>query len=84
MNAKKISKILSEERKESAHKTHKRPAAKKAKGKAKQVDKVAKVMREFSKNALHSGSKKGPKVKSKAQALAIGYAEKRKAAKKKK
>jgi hypothetical protein len=45
--------------------------------------KVKKVMKEFSKGELHSGSKKGPVVKDKAQALAIGYAEKRKAAKKK-
>jgi len=37
------------------------------KGKAK----VQKVMHEFKKGSLHSGSKKGPKVKSKKQALAI-------------
>lgn len=40
--------------------------------------KVAKVMREFAKGKLHSGSKKGPKVKSKAQAIAIGLSEARK------
>lgn len=33
--------------------------------------KVAKVMREFKKGKLHSGSKKGPKVKSRKQAVAI-------------
>lgn len=33
--------------------------------------KVAKVMREYSKGKLHSGSKKGPVVKSRRQALAI-------------
>jgi len=45
--------------------------------------KVAKVMKELAHGALHSGSKKGPKVTNKAQALAIGYSEKRKANKKK-
>lgn len=44
------------------------------------VDKVAKTMKEFSAGELHSGSKTGPKVKSKKQALAIGYSEKRKQA----
>lgn len=33
--------------------------------------KVAKVMREYSKGKLHSGSKKGPVVKSRRQAQAI-------------
>ncbi len=46
--------------------------------KSKGQKKVAKVMREFSHGKLHSGSKKGPTVKSKAQALAIGYSEARK------
>ena len=44
--------------------------------------KIAKVMHEFKHGSLHSGSKKGPKVTNKAQALAIGYSEKRKASKK--
>ncbi len=48
------------------------------KGISKKVDKVAKVMKEFSKKELHSGSKKGPLVKSKAQAAAIGYSEQKK------
>ena len=47
-----------------------------AKGKV--AKKVSKVMREFSKGELHSGSKRGPLVKSKAQAAAIGYSEGRK------
>jgi Family of unknown function (DUF6496) len=46
--------------------------------------KVAKSMREFSAGKLHSGSKKGPVVKSKAQALAIGYSEARRGKKGKK
>lgn len=46
--------------------------------------KVTKVMSEFSKGKLHSGSKKGPMVTSRKQALAIGISEGKKAAKKKK
>ena len=47
-----------------------------AKGKEKR--KVKKVMKEFEAGELHSGSKTGPVVKDKAQALAIGYSEARK------
>jgi len=36
-------------------------------------------MTEFQDDTLHSGSKKGPKVKSRAQAIAIGLSEARKA-----
>lgn len=43
--------------------------------KGKEERKVSKVMKEYSKGDLHSGSKKGPVVKDKAQALAIGYSE---------
>lgn len=46
-------------------------------------DKMKKVMKEFSEGKLHSSSKNGPKVKSKAQALAIGYSEMKRAKKKK-
>jgi len=45
---------------------------------------IAATMREFKQGALHSGSKKGPKVKSRKQAIAIGLSEARAAAKKKK
>jgi len=38
-------------------------------------DKIAKVMREYKKGKLNSGSKKGPKVKSRAQAIAIALSE---------
>lgn len=41
--------------------------------------KVEKVMKEFKKGELHSGSKKGPLVKSPKQAIAIGLSEARKA-----
>jgi len=44
--------------------------------------KMKKVLKEFSSGELHSGSKKGPVVKDKSQALAIGYSEARKAKKK--
>jgi Family of unknown function (DUF6496) len=37
--------------------------------------KIKKVVKEYEKGELHSGSKKGPVVKNKAQALAIGYSE---------
>lgn len=45
--------------------------------------KVAKVMREFKKGKLHSGSKKGPKVTSRKQAVAIAMSEAGMAKKKK-
>lgn len=48
----------------------------KKKGKAQR--KMKKVMEEFSEGALHSGSKKGPIVKDRAQAIAIGMSETRK------
>jgi hypothetical protein len=39
--------------------------------------KVAAVMREYKKGTLRSGSKKGPKVKSRKQAVAIAMSEAR-------
>jgi len=44
--------------------------------------KVHVVMKEFSQGKLHSGSKKGPRVKSRKQAIAIGLSEARKAGEK--
>ncbi len=44
--------------------------------------KVAKVMREFKHGELHSGSKKGPVVHSRKQAIAIGMSEARRGKKK--
>jgi hypothetical protein len=41
--------------------------------------KFKKVLEEFSEKELHSGSKKGPLVKDKSQALAIAFSEDRKA-----
>ena len=46
--------------------------------------KVSKVMKEFKAGKLHSGSKKGPKVKSPKQAIAIALSEERKHTKTKK
>ncbi len=40
--------------------------------------KVHKVMHEFKHGSLHSGSKSGPKVKSRKQAIAIALSEARK------
>lgn len=45
----------------------------------KRKGKFEKVMHEFKENELHSGSKKGPKVKSKKQAEAIAFSEERRA-----
>jgi hypothetical protein len=42
------------------------------------VNKVQKSMHEFKHGQLHSGSKKGPLVKSRAQAIAIGLSEQKK------
>lgn len=50
-----------------------------AKKAAKKKSKVEVVMHEFKTGKLHSGSKKGPKVKSKKQAIAIALSEARKA-----
>lgn len=42
------------------------------------MNKVGKVMGEFKHGTLHSGSKRGPEVTSKGQALAIALSEARK------
>jgi hypothetical protein len=46
-----------------------------SKGKEKRKKKVEKVMGEFSHGTLHSGSKTGPKVTSRDQAIAISMSE---------
>ena len=48
------------------------------KKKTAQQKKVSKVMHEFKHGKLHSGSKKGPQVKSRKQAVAIALSEARK------
>lgn len=45
---------------------------------AKMAGKMSKVMHEFKKGELHSGSKKGPEVINRKQAIAIGMSEDRK------
>jgi hypothetical protein len=42
---------------------------------AKKTTKVEKVMKEYKSGKLHSGSKKGPVVKSRKQAVAIALSE---------
>lgn len=44
--------------------------------------KVEKVLHEYKEGELHSGSKKGPRVKSRKQAIAIALSEARKAGEK--
>ena len=44
----------------------------------KEKNKVHKVMKEYKEGKLHSGSKKGPKVSSRKQAVAIALSEARK------
>lgn len=46
--------------------------------------KIERVMSEYKAGTLHSGSKKGPVVKKKSQAIAISLSEQREADKKKK
>jgi ribosomal protein L7/L12 len=50
--------------------------------KHKMKNKEEKVMHEFKTGMLHSGSKKGPVVKNRKQAIAIGLSEARKAGEK--
>jgi hypothetical protein len=53
------------------------------KKKKKFKDKIEKVMHEFKEGELHSGSKKGPEVTNRKQAVAIALSEARKKVKKK-
>lgn len=45
-------------------------------------NKIEKVMKEYKHGSLHSGSKKGPKVSSRKQAVAIALSEARKSGEK--
>ena len=49
----------------------------------KKEGKIEKVMKEYKEGKLHSGSKKGPEVTNRKQAVAIALSEARKMAKKK-
>lgn len=55
-----------------------------AKKQSKKEEKVASVMREYKAGTLNSGSSKGPKVKSRKQAIAIALSEAAKVGKRKK
>jgi hypothetical protein len=60
-----------------APKKHDKPPAKRKYSK-KANEKIHAVIREFEEGKLHSGSKKGPKVKNLKQAVAIGISEAKK------
>lgn len=62
-------------------KKHEKKKSKTPKG-DKAKHKITKVMREYKHGELHSGSKKGPKVKSRKQAVAIALSEARRGKKK--
>ena len=47
------------------------------------MNKIKKVMHEYKEGELHSGSKKGPEVKKRSQAVAIALSEAKKEGKKK-
>jgi hypothetical protein len=78
-----VKKFMAEEAKEHAHKGLKRPMSHKTKKVHKKAKaaryksvpkakrKIEKTLHEFKEGALHTGSKKGPIVKSRKQALAI-------------
>lgn len=61
--------------KKPAKKHAKKKDPKKPKTKAGKKDKMEKVMHEYKEGALHSGSKKGPQVTSRKQAIAIAMSE---------
>lgn len=65
-------------------KPKKKKTAKPKKKSVKFKNKIEKVMHEYKEGALHSGSKKGPQVKNRKQAIAIALSEARKATKSKK
>ncbi len=56
-------------------KVAKKKVAKRMRKVKKAEDKVEKVMHEYKEGELHSGSKQGPKVKSRKQAIAIAMSE---------
>lgn len=61
---------------------HEKKKHKKAPKGDKAQTKVQKVMHEYKEGKLHSGSKKGPQVKNRKQAIAIALSEARRAKKK--
>lgn len=61
-----------------AHKEHKKKHHKRKKHMKKGEGKIEKVMHEYKEGELHSGSKKGPRVSNRKQAVAIALSEARK------
>lgn len=85
-----VKQFMAEEAKESHHKDAKRPMHSKTKKVSKKPKatryksvakkaKIEKTLHEFKEKTLHAGSKKGPLVKNKKQALAIALNQARKA-----
>jgi len=75
-------KFWQQEAAEPEHRAIKRKLEKLSKKQSKSR-KIPKVMEEYEEGKLHSGSKKGPKVKSRKQAVAIALSEARKSKKRK-
>lgn len=73
---------VAEKFKKSREKHEKKESKKHEKKEHKKEGKVGKVIKEFAENKLHSSSKKGPLVKNRRQAIAIGLSEARKAGEK--
>jgi hypothetical protein len=76
---KKLMKSIKDAHKSKHGKRHKKSMKKAVRAKG---GKMEKVMHEWKEGKLHSGSKKGPEVKSRKQAIAIGLSEARKAGEK--
>jgi len=72
------------ERKKHVKKVHKAKAVPRKKKPAAGRAKVEKVMHEFKAGELHSGSKKGPRVSNRKQAIAIALSEARRSKRKNK
>lgn len=80
---KKLMKSIRDAHKDGMHGHKKRRAKKKHIPETKRAhNKIEKVMHEYKQGELHSGSKKGPKVKNRKQAIAIALSEARRAKKK--
>jgi hypothetical protein len=72
---KKHKKHESKKHEKKEHHSEKAPKKHANKYSKKAEKKISKVMHEFGEGKLHSGSKKGPKVSNRKQAIAIGISE---------
>lgn len=68
-------------RESAAHERAEKPSHERSEKRSKKKNKIEKVMREYKEGKLHSGSKKGPEVTKRKQALAIALSEAKRAAK---